>query len=231
MTTPPGWYDDGSGSQRWWDGLRWTEHVQSVGPAAPLGHAVPPAPLGHAAPPVQVVAESASAPPRAVASGAPSRSFPLWIVFVVLGVLVAGIVAAAAIFLPRLFTLMETGGPDEASALAAVERYDHAWTTADCDDFLASTTSAFREDLEITDCTEFAAEAAAFGDLSPDYAMTVTDVHSEGDVMIVETTETYTVAVDDAGNAIESPAAESIEYRYGVVVREGRWAIDYLEEQ
>ena len=27
MTTPAGWYDDGSGNRRWWDGLQWTEHV------------------------------------------------------------------------------------------------------------------------------------------------------------------------------------------------------------
>ncbi|MCR2825246.1 DUF2510 domain-containing protein [Microbacterium sp. zg.Y909] len=27
-TTPPGWYDDGSGTQRWWDGVAWTQHVQ-----------------------------------------------------------------------------------------------------------------------------------------------------------------------------------------------------------
>lgn len=26
MTTPAGWYDDGSGRQRWWDGQQWTEH-------------------------------------------------------------------------------------------------------------------------------------------------------------------------------------------------------------
>ncbi|QNA93053.1 MULTISPECIES: DUF2510 domain-containing protein [unclassified Microbacterium] len=25
-TTPAGWYDDGSGRQRWWDGQQWTEH-------------------------------------------------------------------------------------------------------------------------------------------------------------------------------------------------------------
>ncbi|WP_431071754.1 DUF2510 domain-containing protein [Microbacterium phyllosphaerae] len=27
MTTPAGWYDDGSGRQRWWDGIAWTEHT------------------------------------------------------------------------------------------------------------------------------------------------------------------------------------------------------------
>lgn len=32
MTTPAGWYDDGSGSRRWWDGHQWTDHVV----AAPL---------------------------------------------------------------------------------------------------------------------------------------------------------------------------------------------------
>jgi hypothetical protein len=26
-TTPPGWYDDGHGGMRWWDGANWTEHV------------------------------------------------------------------------------------------------------------------------------------------------------------------------------------------------------------
>ncbi|MGA7147103.1 MAG: DUF2510 domain-containing protein, partial [Microbacterium sp.] len=26
-TTPPGWYDDGHGALRWWDGAGWTAHV------------------------------------------------------------------------------------------------------------------------------------------------------------------------------------------------------------
>lgn len=38
MTTPAGWYDDGSGRQRWWDGTQWTEHfapiVDSAEPSA-----------------------------------------------------------------------------------------------------------------------------------------------------------------------------------------------------
>ncbi|PRB10405.1 DUF2510 domain-containing protein [Microbacterium sp. MYb62] len=36
MTTPAGWYDDGSGRQRWWDGQQWTEHFapETAAPAA-----------------------------------------------------------------------------------------------------------------------------------------------------------------------------------------------------
>ncbi|WP_203580276.1 DUF2510 domain-containing protein [Microbacterium hibisci] len=32
MTTPPGWYDDGHGALRWWDGAQWTEHVAQPDP-------------------------------------------------------------------------------------------------------------------------------------------------------------------------------------------------------
>jgi len=31
----PGWYDDGSGSMRWWDGQNWTDSVQPPPPKAP----------------------------------------------------------------------------------------------------------------------------------------------------------------------------------------------------
>lgn len=31
-TTPPGWYDDGHGALRWWDGAQWTEHVAAPDP-------------------------------------------------------------------------------------------------------------------------------------------------------------------------------------------------------
>ncbi|WP_240745408.1 DUF2510 domain-containing protein, partial [Microbacterium sp. K35] len=50
MTTPEGWYDDGSGSLRWWDGQQWTAHVRSIDPhpsapeiPAPSGVPQPPA--------------------------------------------------------------------------------------------------------------------------------------------------------------------------------------------
>ena len=40
--TPPGWYDDGHGALRWWDGLQWTEHVHV--PEQPQAAPVPEAP-------------------------------------------------------------------------------------------------------------------------------------------------------------------------------------------
>jgi hypothetical protein len=39
---PPGWYPDAVGVVRWWDGMRWTEHVQApVRPPPPTHHPQP----------------------------------------------------------------------------------------------------------------------------------------------------------------------------------------------
>lgn len=46
-TTPPGWYPDGQGGQRWWDGTQWTEHTMPAAPAEPT-----PTPMPHDAPTV-----------------------------------------------------------------------------------------------------------------------------------------------------------------------------------
>lgn len=35
MSIPAGWYDDGSGSRRWWDGNAWTESVDPPNPGRP----------------------------------------------------------------------------------------------------------------------------------------------------------------------------------------------------
>ena len=55
MSIPAGWYDDGSGRQRWWDGTAWTEHFAEAAPIAqPASAAV-----------VTPAAESATASPAA----------------------------------------------------------------------------------------------------------------------------------------------------------------------
>ena len=37
----PGWYDDGHGQLRWWDGAAWTEHVSALAPAVTSAPAHP----------------------------------------------------------------------------------------------------------------------------------------------------------------------------------------------
>ncbi|MFV0372863.1 DUF2510 domain-containing protein [Microbacterium sp.] len=33
--TQAGWYEDGSGTMRWWDGQKWTDSVQPPAPKEP----------------------------------------------------------------------------------------------------------------------------------------------------------------------------------------------------
>ena len=64
---PAGWYDDGQGVQRYWDGTQWTEHT------APLAAAPEPQPVAAAAPvaPVAPVAPATAVPYATVAQGGP----------------------------------------------------------------------------------------------------------------------------------------------------------------
>jgi len=49
MTTPAGWYDDGSGNRRWWDGEQWTAHVVAGPQPAAAAPTVEPATVDEAA--------------------------------------------------------------------------------------------------------------------------------------------------------------------------------------
>jgi hypothetical protein len=66
MTTPAGWYDDGSGKQRWWDGAQWTDRYQES-PAAPP---VPPTMPISGAPVGSPMAGAPLPPPTQVMAGA-----------------------------------------------------------------------------------------------------------------------------------------------------------------
>ena len=78
---PPGWYDDGSGRQRYWDGTQWTEHLAPLAPPTDQAATVPyeTAPYGGSAG-AGTTADAGTAPgavPPAGATtmmpGAPSR--------------------------------------------------------------------------------------------------------------------------------------------------------------
>ncbi|WP_051485446.1 DUF2510 domain-containing protein [Nocardioides sp. J54] len=48
-TTPPGWYPDGQGGERWWDGTQWTEHTRP-GDGGAAGQSGQSGPSGPSAP-------------------------------------------------------------------------------------------------------------------------------------------------------------------------------------
>ena len=293
-TTPPGWYDDGRGALRWWDGAQWTEHVQTPDPepavepvaepaytpddtvtdaeapaaspdesmSALLAPDVQPAPtLDSAAAPDAATPAIASAelapdstyPPSAPpgypggfpGGAAPSGAFisatepkksKLWILWVVIGVVLLGLVILAAVLIPLvigLFGSVAGGGSsgadtdDQAAAVAAVELYDEAWGTADCDKFQAATTEDFRDVLQLPDCAAFTAASQGFIDTVENYELTVTSVANDSDEQItVITSETYTSMFDEEGNPTDEALPYEDKYAYTVVPAGDGWAIN-----
>ncbi|MCP2636306.1 DUF2510 domain-containing protein [Microbacterium sp. HD4P20] len=311
-TTPPGWYDDGHGGLRWWDGAQWTEHVAQPDPeatdapteaeivaaseaetnaeaqaeaqAGALAAGVDPAAVasaevpsraagpGDQAPPAsdpatelfgaqgaipeQPATVGAVPPPGGVAQpGSPagaaypgadagggafsaateSRTSKLWILWLVLGVVLLGIVIAAAVLIPLLFLNMATSGgsattPDEQAAVAAVELYDDAWQNADCDALVTSTTEQFQADSGFADCAAFVAEAELFDQNFDEYTVAVDDVVAGEGEIVITTTESYVVVVDDQGNPTD-PTPGEIVYHYTLVPDDGGWAIDGVSDE
>ena len=277
-TTPPGWYDDGRGALRWWDGAQWTEHVQTPDPEPEtpqntvgqparsddamdtlLAPAIAPAPTlesaarTDAAPPAPLDASAEGDHPPSAPPGypggfpggpAPSGGFiaatepkksKLWILWVVIGVVLLGIVILAAVLIPLAIGMLgagagggtEAGSADEAAAVAAVELYDEAWATADCEKFQTSTTETFRQNSQLPDCETFVLASQEFAETVDDYELTVTSVESEGDQQItVTTSETYTSLVDDQGNPTDGALSYEDRWTYIVVPAGDGWAID-----
>jgi hypothetical protein len=318
-TTPPGWYDDGHGAMRWWDGSQWTEHVAqpdpepaadapteaeivaayeagapadaadrepgalasheapaAVGapvateaftgpdapaaqpgyttepgyatePAYPAQPAAYPAPSGYGAPYGDHSAPGQAQPRHETegyggdgpaggfsAATAPRSGSKLWILWLVLGVVLLGIVITAVVLIPILLMGAATSSAsgdsdDERAAVAAVELYDDAWQDADCDAYESATTEDFRETFGITDCDTFVSEAEYFDESSDAYEMRIDDVETSGDTITVSTTETFLALLDDAGDPLDEPEHGSVEYTYSLVAVDGGWAIESID--
>lgn len=301
-TTPPGWYDDGHGALRWWDGAQWTEHVAQpdsevtdapteaeivaasqaeAAPGVPAADsdaaavATVPAPAATPEQPyaagdpaatlfgVQDAAAAPAGPPAAGGhpavpghpAGAPyggpdapggaftaatePRKSKLWILWLVLGVVLLGVVIAAAVLIPLLFLNLATSGgsggttvesADEQAAVAAVELYDEAWQDADCEAFATSTTEQFQADSGFSDCAVFVAEAELFDDNFDEYEISIDEVVASDGEITVTTTESYVVVVDAEGNPTD-PTPGEIVYFYTLVPDGGGWAIDGVSDE
>ncbi|ALJ21332.1 DUF2510 domain-containing protein [Microbacterium sp. No. 7] len=128
MSTPAGWYDDGHGTQRWWDGTQWTEHVQPAAaptppapaaptPAEPVAPAASTPPYAAAAtPPYAATAPYApsyqTAPAYAAAPPAPAPASNRWVLWVVGGIVALMIVGGALFFI--VSTIVATTIQDES---------------------------------------------------------------------------------------------------------------------
>lgn len=256
-STPPGWYDDGHGARRWWDGVRWTEHVEPAAvavdaPAAAgdeepadqaLAQAEPAVALAEA--PVVPTADAPVFPPADTSvfppagepayppAPGPQKKSKLWIVWVVLGVVVLGLVIGGVVAVTTLVGGLTAGGsggdtsdPDEQAALAAVGLWDEAWDEVDCDKFFEATTEDFRSEIQLGDCAAFEDQAQFFSDSTDEYEVEVNSVVRDGDTIVVTTTETYLSSVDEQGEPIDTPESVTEEWQYYVIAVDGGWAID-----
>jgi hypothetical protein len=238
-TTPPGWYDDGHGAKRWWDGLRWTEHVASPEATASAGAGAASSVPAHDPAPVSTATLFPAAAPDAGPPPPPERKSNLWIVWVVVGVIVLGaLIAALVVIPPLLFAASGQGGQatdetvadaDQQAAVATVELYDHAWQNADCEAYFTSTSEDFRAESGLTDCSAFETSAEEFSAGTEDYGVEVTDVSSEESGVLVTTTETYTALVGEDGETLDEPNEESVDWVYVVVADGDDWVIDSIQ--
>jgi hypothetical protein len=247
-TTPPGWYDDGHGALRWWDGAQWTEHVatpdpETEGETAPTEAEILAA--NDTADPAQAVFAGAypgaDASAGAFVAATEPRKSKLWILWVVLGVFMLGIVIAAAIVIPLIFlniatsggsgspSTVQPSGAGEEAAVAAVELYDDAWQNVDCDAYMGSTSEEFRADFGYEDCETFESDASEFAAGVQDYVVTVTDIQSGENEILVTTTETGNAVFGEDG-ALDEPEPQEWEYEYTVIDVGGDWVIDGLDD-
>ena len=159
-----GWYDQGDGRQRYWDGTAWTEHFAPANPAAV-------APTTHGA---------TAQPPGLAAT--PPRKRRVWPSIVGIGgrllLLAIGVVVLFVVVLNKA-----SEGPREA-----VHDFDTAWRTGDCVLLEETTTEAYRDSTGWNDCEAFKASGPA---TTEGLSLDITGFTVSGDSATVTTTEKY----------------------------------------
>lgn len=250
MSAPEaGWYDDGSGTMRWWDGTGWAD--------APPGPETP-----ESAP---AAAEEASASPdrrprrKRVLIAMSAAAVAIVVIGVVTAFFVprgAGAPAADPEPTPTESTQVEAvaeeaeepddgllhpgdwdiTGPavepaDEAEqgAVAVVHAYDTAWETADCDAYMNATSPRWREALYIEDCETFAQVAASIEDSADEVTAALIKRTGPKNYIVGVV---YTMPVTEGPlveGATEPPVWRSLA-SFHVRERGGQWQVDEVHD-
>ena len=200
--TPAGWYDDGSGRRRWWDGSVWTDEFLETEPPAPTaaaeparrskvpliaGLAVAVLTLGAAGAAVAVVLTASSGDP--VAPDAPP-------------VAIDGTPSPVA-------EPLEPGD--------VVLAYDRAYKEIDCELWLQVTTDAYRQ--HGAGCDEFEADAPEHLRHRTDYVIEINRVSIEGAEAYVITSDAYVIGSDHYTG----------EQLFKLVDVDGQWRVEWSE--
>ncbi|MFE1644181.1 DUF2510 domain-containing protein [Microbacterium sp. P01] len=209
MTTPAGWYDDGHGAQRWWDGAQWTEHVQTPAPDAaasahaPIEQAQPTvspdpgelpwelqqapgapgaAPLDPNGYPYGAYPGFAGAPGGGVFTGStdPKKS-KLWILWVVLGVVVIGIILLGIVLIPLLLHFF-SGSAGGAS------------TGTDAEGAAVAVVQQYDQAWDTADCAKYTAATTA--DFRESVDIVDCDAFTSASAAFTEQTDDYEITVD-----------------------------------
>jgi hypothetical protein len=233
--TPAGWYPDGQGGERWWDGSRWTEHTRGGGgggggPAQQGGgYGAPQQQGGYGAPQQQ---GGYGAPQQGFGQqgygqgygGAPQKGKGGLIIGIV--VLVVILIAGAGVV--GFLVLRDDGGgggpfssgPDTPGEV--VEAFFEAAKDRDCDIFdyyskgtleLVEAADVSKEECEDDPDAFFDADDSE--DLS-DCEIEITDETEDGDTATVE--YEVTGCADDSDND---------EGEFDLVKEDGDWKIDF----
>jgi hypothetical protein len=250
---PPGWYPDGVGNTRWWDGTGWTGHVQGD-QAAPQQPAQPQPPQQYGGRPYgqQPGAQQAygGQPPYGEQPYGGQPGYPTaprggggkgWIFALLGGVLV--LVVIAAVVVAVLLTRDDDGGggggggDDSASPEEVVETYLDAAVDGDletaCEQLDTASQEQTFEEYDADSCSAWvdAFEATPEYDDYQTYAedfdieYEIGEVTEEGDRAEVEVTSTVTYTGDDPDLQDAFPEAEENTETVVLVKEDGEWKV------
>lgn len=209
--TPPGWYDDGHGSLRWWDGSQWTTHTAPLAAQPQVSHPQVTQPLAQ-----PQVAQTQATQPQAAQPLTYEQERNLvkvktsklwWILPIVL--VVAGLVGVLA-----AFAVWQAADPEPLEETFAA--FHEAEQSGDCAALEEVTTLDFREDLVEGDVFSCAAWQSAPG---REYSDDVVWGMRFGPMGIL------VVAEDSPGTTFDGDSTGTVTI-YTFVKQDGRWKID-----
>lgn len=161
MTAPAGWYDQGDGTQRYWDGAAWTQHTALAARSPASQYAAQPAAAPQYAAVPEYAAQPAAAPvaqpsgyaalPADAPQGAPRKRVWPWVLGIGGGLLL--VLIGLAVWGAVAFFGVVSGPVD------VVNDFEDALETTDCAAMKLTVSTGFLDSSGWGDCAVFTEDA------------------------------------------------------------------------